>query len=568
MASGIAHRLFMANITRICMTEIEKPLCVRRTVSFCEAVFEQEVEVEGVAGRLVRSRSELAGAWIQKKIGVIVDPSWKMVADLKPDVVVDAIMAKRNLGTYRNEAPLVIGVGPGFSAPDIVHVVVESNRGHDLRRAIYHGAAEPHTGMPGLTAGFSRERVLRSPHEGTVRHVKSIGNMVVKGGTVLYVDATPVPAGIDGIIRGLIREVWVRAHEKVGDIEPRGDISYSRTISDKARAIAGGVLEAVMHGFKSPGRLFPKQKIRKRQHESRRKNRGLRKLSRASKEPDQLRVDPRPEGRTSGNFTHRPTGLGTIPYEEEVMKKSVVGSFLALIIVLLLAATAMAVNIDLSAAAGLRHVIAELSNTFAKRNIDVTFRNNFGSSGALAKQVENGAPADLFISANPEWMDYFKEKKLVDEKGIATLAYNVLVFAGKPELKVARLQDTVRLQKIAIGSPRSVPCGRYTMEAFKSAGIERQVESKLVMCRDVRGCLLYAERGDVDGAFVYKTDIGEIAKGVKVLFVVPQDLYSRVTYPVGLTVAGSKKAEAVAFFRFLQSEETKAELARHGFLVK
>jgi xanthine dehydrogenase accessory factor len=251
MASGIAHRLFMANINRICMTEIESPLCVRRTVSFCEAVFTGEMEVEGVVGKLVRNRAELAEAWVYRKIGVIIDPSWRIIADLKPEVVIDAIMAKRNLGTGKYEAPLVIGVGPGFSAPDNVHVVVESNRGHNLGRAIYHGAAEPHTGMPGLTAGFSRERVLRSLHEGMVRHVKSIGDTVMKGETVLYVDVTPVPAGIDGVVRGLIREIWVRANEKVGDIEPRGDVRYDQTISDKARAIAGGVLEAVMHHLNS-----------------------------------------------------------------------------------------------------------------------------------------------------------------------------------------------------------------------------------------------------------------------------------------------------------------------------
>lgn len=250
------------------------------------------------------------------------------------------------------------------------------------------------------------------------------------------------------------------------------------------------------------------------------------------------------------------------------MKKSVTRSFLALTLVLLLAISATAGNINLSAAASLRDVITELSNSFAKKNPDVTFRNNFGSSGALAKQIENGAPADLFFSANPEWMDYLKEKKLVDEKGITTLAYNVLVFAGKPELKVARLQDTVTLQKIAIGSPKSVPCGEYAMEAFRNAGIEKQLENKLVMCRDVRECLLYAERGEVDGAFVYKTDVEEIAKSVNILFIVPQEFYSRVTYPMGLTAAGSKKAEAVAFFKFLQSGETRAVLAKHGFLVK
>ena len=247
MASGIAHRLFMANIRRICMIEIENPLCVRRTVSFCEAVFEQEVQVEGVTAVLVGNRSEVGHAWRRGQIGVIIDPAWKIIADLRPDVVVDAILAKKNLGTRKEEAPLVIGIGPGFSAPDMVHAVVESNRGHDLGRVIYHGGAEPHTGMPGLTAGFGMERVLRSPHEGAVRHVKSIDDPVSKGEIVLYVDETPVPAGVDGVVRGLIRDIRVRANEKVGDIEPRGETRYSRTISDKARAIAGGVMEAIFH---------------------------------------------------------------------------------------------------------------------------------------------------------------------------------------------------------------------------------------------------------------------------------------------------------------------------------
>jgi xanthine dehydrogenase accessory factor len=247
MASGIAHRLYMANITRICMTEIERPLAVRRGVSFCEALFTGQTEVEGVIGKLIRNEVDLARAWDHKEIGIIIDPAWKIVSDLKPDVVVDAIMAKRNLGTGKDEAPLVIGVGPGFSAPRMVHVVVESNRGHNLGRAIYDGAAEPHTGMPGLTAGFSRERVLRSPHGGIVRHVKSIGDTVAARDTILFIDNTPVRAAIDGIVRGLIREIEVGENEKVGDIEPRGDISCCWTISDKARAIAGGVLEAIMH---------------------------------------------------------------------------------------------------------------------------------------------------------------------------------------------------------------------------------------------------------------------------------------------------------------------------------
>lgn len=250
------------------------------------------------------------------------------------------------------------------------------------------------------------------------------------------------------------------------------------------------------------------------------------------------------------------------------MKKSVLISLLALPFILLFAVSALAAEINLSVAASLREAVTELSDNFAKNNPDVKFLNNFGGSGALAKQIENGAPADLFFSANAEWMDYLKGRKLIDEKNVVTFAYNVLVFAGKAGLKVSKLQDVVKLNKIAIGSPASVPCGQYTMEAFKNAGIEKQLEGKLVMARDVRETLLYAERGEADGAFVYKTDVEEVARSVKILFVVPQEYYSRVTYPMGLTIAGSKKPEAVAFFKFLQSAEAKAVLAKHGFPVK
>jgi xanthine dehydrogenase accessory factor len=247
MASGIAHRLFMANITRVCMVEIENPLCVRRTVSFCEALFAKEVEVEGVKATQVSNLADLAEAWDKKQIGVIVDPAWKIIADLSPDVVVDAVLAKRNLGTVKNEAPVVIGVGPGFSAPDMVHAVIESNRGINLGRAIYDGAAESYTGIPAVKSGFSWERVLRAPHPGMVRQAKSIGDPVKAGEIVLYVDETPVRAAINGVTRGLIRDIEVCKNEKVGDIEPTNDPSCCWTISDKARAIGGGVLEAVMH---------------------------------------------------------------------------------------------------------------------------------------------------------------------------------------------------------------------------------------------------------------------------------------------------------------------------------
>jgi xanthine dehydrogenase accessory factor len=246
-ASGIAHRLFMAHMMRICMVETENPLCVRRTVSFSEALFKKRVEVEGVTGTLARGRDGVINAWGCHQIGVVIDPAWKIIADLRPDVVVDAIMAKRNLGTSKEEAPVVIGIGPGFSAPNIVHAVIESNRGPNLGRAIYEGASEAFTGIPSMKAGYSWERVLRAPHAGAVRHVKSIGDPVCTGETVLYVDTTPVQASIDGTLRGVIREMEVGEREKLGDIEPASRLSSNWTISDKALAIGGGVLEAVRH---------------------------------------------------------------------------------------------------------------------------------------------------------------------------------------------------------------------------------------------------------------------------------------------------------------------------------
>jgi xanthine dehydrogenase accessory factor len=261
MATGIAHRLYMANITRIVMTEIPQPLTVRRTVAFSEAVHQGSVEVEGVRAQLVTDLRGIRASWRGRSVAVIVDPEWKVLGWLKPDIVVDAILAKRNLGTKKDEADLVIGVGPGFSAPAGVHAVVESNRGHDLGRVIYDGFAEPHTGIPGPVMGVTKERVLRSPHGGPVRHAGKIGDMVKKGDIILYVGETALCAPINGVLRGLISEMEVAGNEKVGDIDPRGKVAHCFTITEKARAIGGGVLEAVMHKMnyqKEPGKPLPK----------------------------------------------------------------------------------------------------------------------------------------------------------------------------------------------------------------------------------------------------------------------------------------------------------------------
>lgn len=249
------------------------------------------------------------------------------------------------------------------------------------------------------------------------------------------------------------------------------------------------------------------------------------------------------------------------------MKRITIKLLLCLFCLVLLAGSAIAADLNLSVAASMKDAVTELSDGFAKMNPGIAFQKNFGASGALAKQIENGAPCDLYFSANVQWMDYLKEKKLIDGSNITTFAYNEVVFVGKPGLNVTTLQDVVKLEKIAIGSPRSVPAGDYTVKAFKKAGIDRQLEGKLVMAKDVRECLMYADRGEVTGAFVYKTD-ALLAKNVKILFTVPQDLYPRVTYPVAVTVSGSKKAEAAAFYKFLQSADAKKVLAKYGFAVK
>jgi len=223
----------------------------------------------------------------------------------------------------------------------------------------------------------------------------------------------------------------------------------------------------------------------------------------------------------------------------------------------------MAGDINFFVAASLKEVVNELSDSFAKKHPGVKFVKNYGASGQLAKQIESGAPADVFISANLEWMDYLKNKRLVDTAGLGTLTYNTLVFAGTPG-KSSTMQDLLKLERIAIGSPKSVPAGEYATEAFRKAGIDKQLEKKLVMAKDVRECLMYAERGEVDGAFVYKTDALQ-AKQAKILFTVPQELYPRVTYPMSLTTAGAKNRVAAEFFAFLHGEEAKTVLTKHGF---
>jgi molybdate transport system substrate-binding protein len=226
----------------------------------------------------------------------------------------------------------------------------------------------------------------------------------------------------------------------------------------------------------------------------------------------------------------------------------------------------VAADINLSVAASLKEVINELSDSYAKAHHGVKFFKNYGASGSLAKQIENGAPADIFISANLEWMEYLKGKKITETSSISNFSYNTLVFAGAAG-KASSMQDLIKLERIAIGSPKSVPAGEYASEAFKKSGLDKQLAKKLVMAKDVRECLMYAERGEVDGAFVYRTDALQ-AKQAKILFTVPQELYPRVTYPMSLTVAGVKNKDATAFFAYLHGAEAKLVLTKYGFATR
>ena len=250
MASAVAWRLYMSNLRKILMLETDNPLAVRREVSFCEALHDGLKTVEEVGAVKVQGLSDIYQAWKQGKVAVAPDPQWHLLDKIHPDLVVDAILAKRNLGTRMQEADLVIGLGPGYSAGNDVHMVIETNRGHNLGRIITAGPAEPNTGIPGSIGGFAEERVLRAPIDGKFTARRSIGDHVKADEIVGFVQETAVRTKIEGVMRGLIRsDTSVTNGLKIGDIDPRGQDSNCYTISDKARAIGGSVLEAVMRVY-------------------------------------------------------------------------------------------------------------------------------------------------------------------------------------------------------------------------------------------------------------------------------------------------------------------------------
>ena len=252
LGTGVAHRLHRAGL-QVIISELPQPLVVRRTVSFASAIYEGRITIEGIEARSAYDAAEIESLLAQSFVPVIPDPTGQVTTLLQPDVAVDARMAKRSLDTTLCDAPIVIGLGPGFVAGQDVHAVIETMRGHDLGRVILEGRAQPDTRVPGAIQGYSHERVLRAPCSGLFRGQLHIGEHVERGQIVAYVGEHPVSASITGVLRGLLHDGLIVQHnQKLGDIDPRGIVEHCFTISDKARAVAGGVLEAILYLARKP----------------------------------------------------------------------------------------------------------------------------------------------------------------------------------------------------------------------------------------------------------------------------------------------------------------------------
>ena len=246
LASGIALRLHRSGM-EVAMTDIAAPTAIRRTVAFSQAIPEGECLVEDVKAVRCESAADAEGLMAAGIIPVFVDPQCRIREELRPDALVDAILAKRNLGTTIQDAPVVIGVGPGFTAGVDCHAAVETMRGHTLGRVLYEGSPLPNTNIPGLIGGFAGERVLRAPADGVFRSIRRIGDMVEQGDVAGYVGDAPMLCQISGVLRGLLADgTPVHKGMKAGDVDPRGERSYCYQVSDKALAIGGGVLEAIL----------------------------------------------------------------------------------------------------------------------------------------------------------------------------------------------------------------------------------------------------------------------------------------------------------------------------------
>ena len=249
LASGAIRRLTLAGFPVIAL-EIAKPLCVRRTVSFASAIYDGGIEIEGIKGIFCNDIDEAAEITAGRETAVLIDPEGAAIQELSPKILIDARMMKNNPDTNSDMAPVVIALGPGYAAPEDAHYVIETSRGHDLGRVITNGNALKDTGVPGEVGGETIRRVIRSPISGKFESNANIGDMLSAFQTVGKVNGKEVITEISGLLRGLLYDgVEISKGTKIGDVDPRGNSDFLHTISDKANAIAGGVMEAVLRSI-------------------------------------------------------------------------------------------------------------------------------------------------------------------------------------------------------------------------------------------------------------------------------------------------------------------------------
>ena len=248
IASGTINRLHNMGF-KVLVLEIPNPNFIRRKVCYGEAVYEGEFTLENAVSKFAHNLEEIYSIWEEGKIPVYIDPDMKILQEIHPDALVDGILAKKNLGMSKDLAPITIALGPGFEAGKDADAVIETNRGHNLGRIIYEGRASENTGIPGIINGYGRERVIYAPASGILKIVHDIGSVVKKDEIIAYIDDKPVYASLTGLIRGMIREgSFVKEGLKISDIDPREEeLKNCYTISDKARTISGGVVEALFY---------------------------------------------------------------------------------------------------------------------------------------------------------------------------------------------------------------------------------------------------------------------------------------------------------------------------------
>ncbi len=247
LATGTIYKLHECGYA-VLILETAKPTAIRRKAAFSEAVYDGSCTVEGVECRLVHTKQQCIQAWKERIIPLMIDPDGQIIKEMQPEALIDAILAKKNLGTKKEMAPLTIALGPGFLAGSDVDYVIETKRGHQLGRVIAQGSALPNTGVPGIIGGYGAQRVIHAPAAGKICVQADIGSVVKKGQTLASIGEARIDAPFDGVLRGMIRDGFIVAQGlKIADIDPRIEEKENcTTISDKARCIAGGVLEVLV----------------------------------------------------------------------------------------------------------------------------------------------------------------------------------------------------------------------------------------------------------------------------------------------------------------------------------